>query len=56
MRLLIIPFNTSFSKPFENEIIEIETDSKEEIQKKLLSLKEGSNYTIEIYKNMFHIK
>lgn len=53
MRVLIIHFNTSFTDSFDNGIIEIETNSIEEILEKLHLLKDGSNYTIEIYKNIY---
>ena len=54
MRLIIIPFNDSFSHPIEDEFLEIETNSEEKIKQTLYVLKEGSNYNLELYKNMYN--
>lgn len=51
MRLIIIPYDENFEIK-ENEIIEIETISEDQINRTLLSLMEGKYYTVEIYKNI----
>ncbi len=56
MRLLIYPIaynpDNNKSEIIREEIIEVETTSEEQLQKTLYALKQGSFYSIEVYKNI----